>query len=208
MIFKDLGELSYEKTWQLQESTRQNIQGGRADSVVFFVEHPPTMTLGRGEDGSNIESSRQWLKNNGFDVVETNRGGKVTYHGPGQLVVYPVIDLRLYHLGVKDYVHCLEDIVIDLLAQYQIQAYKRDDLIGVWVGVEKIASIGIHVSRHVSIHGMALNVSTNLSHFGYITPCGLQDVQMTSMHALGCRAAMLEIKKKIQEIFLSRMPTR
>lgn len=169
----------------MQEKLRLSLYDDPSQAMLLLVEHPRTITLGRGEKGQNLLADVGWLKNAGFDIVETNRGGKITYHGPGQLVAYPVVDLRSLKMGIKDFVHALEQTMIQMLLVHGIQARNKEGWIGTWVDDRKIGSIGIHVRKHVSIHGLALNVCTDLSDFAYITPCGIQDVRMTSLVDLG-----------------------
>ncbi len=180
-----LGQRLYGQVWDLQEKIRKEILEGRLRGHLLLVEHPPTISLGRGEPGTNVLFDHETLKARGFDVVETNRGGMVTYHGPGQLVAYPVVDLRTFKMGVKQYVHALEETMIRMLAEFGIAAARKDGSPGVWVGTKKIGSIGIHVRKQISIHGLALNVCTKLSHFNVITPCGISGVQMTSIQNEG-----------------------
>jgi lipoyl(octanoyl) transferase len=176
-----LGERPYRRVWELQESIRKAILAGKLRGHLLMMEHPPTVSLGRGERGANLLLDRETLEKQGFDVVETNRGGLVTYHGPGQLVAYPVVDLRLFRMGVRQYVHALEETMIRTLARFGLAACRKEGAIGAWLGPRKIGSIGIHVRKQVSIHGLALNLRTKLSHFNVMTPCGLTGVAMTSL---------------------------
>ncbi len=201
-----LGRMAYAPAWKLQEETRAEILSGNGGEQLFLVEHPPTISLGRGEKGMNLLFNRDLLRSKGFDVIETNRGGKVTYHGPGQLVVYPIVDIQKFG-GVKKFVFDLEEVMIRLLASYGISTERRCDAPGAWVNGKKIGSIGIHVRRHISIHGLALNVHPDLSHFDVITPCGIPGVQMTSMEKEGVSASMEEVFPRFistfEEIFFA-----
>ncbi len=162
--------------WQ-QTLVEQRIAAEIPDSLVL-LEHPPVFTLGRG-------GNQEYLLNPGqVPVHRVGRGGEVTFHGPGQLVGYPILDLRRYGKDVHRYLRLLEAVVIATLAAWDIAATRRDGLTGVWVGTEKIASIGIGVRRWVTFHGFALNVNTDLSYFSAIVPCGLPGVRMTSMQEL------------------------
>lgn len=198
MFWTDLGTRRYREVFEFQEEFRARVLADPAQSRLFVVEHPPTYTLGRGENGENLGRAATWFQEQGFDVVDTNRGGKITYHGPGQLVAYPVVDLRVLQIGVKDYVAGLERTMIETLAQFGIEGRAKEGWIGAWVehpslGWMKIGSIGIHVRKHVSIHGLALNVTTDLSHFDAITPCGIPDVRMTSIRDLGATATLRDV---------------
>ncbi|HLG19572.1 MAG TPA: lipoyl(octanoyl) transferase LipB [Bdellovibrionota bacterium] len=187
-----LGRQPYVPAWELQEELRRRVLAGEGAGEILVVEHPPTVSLGRGEKGQNVLFDRTALSEAGFEVVETNRGGKVTYHGPGQLVVYPVVDLRSIGMGVKQFVCALEKTMIHFLDRYGISAERKDGYPGAWVGGKKIGSIGIHVRKQVSIHGLALNIDPDLSHFDVITPCGIPGVQMTSMAKEGVRLVLAD----------------
>ena len=162
--------------WQ-QTLVAQRIAAEIPDSLVL-LEHPPVFTLGRGGDESYLLDPGQ------VPVHRVGRGGEVTFHGPGQLVGYPILDLKRHGKDVHRYLRLLEDVVIATLAAWGITATRRDGLTGVWVGTDKIASIGIGVRRWVTFHGFALNVNTDLSYFSAIVPCGLSGVRMTSMQEL------------------------
>ncbi|MFH1017029.1 MAG: lipoyl(octanoyl) transferase LipB [Pseudomonadota bacterium] len=198
-----LGQRPYLKVWDLQEKIRSGIQEGKLKGHLLLVEHPPTISVGRGEPGTNVLFDHDTLKARGFDVVETNRGGMVTYHGPGQLVAYPVVDLKMFKMGVKAYIHALEETMILMLARFGIEGSRKEGSPGVWVGPKKIGSIGIHVRRQISIHGLALNVLTDLSHFDVITPCGIAGVRMTSIRSEGKDVSLDQAAQVFVEAFSS-----
>ncbi|MCB0326568.1 MAG: lipoyl(octanoyl) transferase LipB [Bdellovibrionales bacterium] len=199
--FEDLGTQGFEKVWKFQENYRDEILAGQTESKLFFVEHPPTFSMGRGEKGENLKQSEKAYQDMGIDMAWVNRGGKVTYHGPGQLVAYPVFDLKQYRMGVKQFVCALEKVLISTLAEFGLQAHTQEGLIGTWLGTEKIASIGIHVKKSVSIHGLALNVCPDMRYFSMIEPCGIRQVQMTSMKEQGCNASVKEVSLVMAEVF-------
>lgn len=203
--FKWLKSISYEDALTLQENTRNTLlEDTQIHGTVFFLEHPPTLTLGRGESGDSLHFSKEWYQEKGFEVFESNRGGKLTYHGPGQLVVYPVINLRHFKLGVKEYVFRLEEVMIQLCQTFGLEANRKPDFPGAWIDQKKIGSIGVHIRKHVSIHGFALNIHTDLSHFTYITPCGLQGVQVTSiLNETTIKHSIESLTPKLQGIFSS-----
>lgn len=178
-----LGRRPYGPTFALQEQVRRLVKSGGGPERFLLLEHEPVFTLGRNAKESDVVADREWLAARGVEVFESNRGGQVTYHGPGQLVGYPIVSLSPDRRDIGKYVRDLQEVMIRLLAEYGIVARRREgkDLIGVWVDDRKIASIGVHLSRWVTIHGFALNVSTELEHFGGIVACGLKDVAMTSM---------------------------
>jgi len=166
------------------------------EDILLLLQHPPVMTLGRSGKVENLLASETTLKEKKIPVIFTDRGGDITYHGPGQLIVYPILDLRLLGLSVPDYVWSLEEVVIRVLARFRISAGRVEKLRGVWVGQEKIASLGVHLSRWISKHGLALNVNTDLAPFGLINPCGITDRRVTSMaQILGRSLPMEEIEE-------------
>lgn len=195
----DLKKRNYREIWDLQENLRrQMIEGQREDGVVLVVEHYPVYTFGRAEKGENFLASTTWLKENeGIDVEAVNRGGKVTYHGPGQLVVYPVVNLRKLKTSVKCFVHDLEAIMIGLANALNVEAARQVGSPGVYVSGRKLGSVGIHIRKNVSIHGLALNVCPNMTHFSYITPCGMTGVEMTSISKETGQATTVEEVKAL-----------
>ncbi|GBD38611.1 Octanoyltransferase [bacterium HR37] len=148
---------------------------------LLLVEHTPVITVGRFGDQGNILASKEEIEKKGVRVYRIERGGDVTYHGPGQLVGYPIINLRDFGLGVKTYVYLLEKTIMDVLKDFGIEGYIVEEYPGVWVGDEKIAAIGIYVRNWVTMHGFALNVNTDLDYFSFIVPCGIPDKGVTSM---------------------------
>lgn len=204
-----LGRIGYAEAFRLQNQHRNAILEGTAHDALFLLEHPPVFTLGRNADAGDVVAGRDWLEAQGIEVVETNRGGQVTYHGPGQLVGYPVLDLKPDRRDVRRYVRALQETLMLALAEYGIPSEGGvGDTIGVWTREEsprKIASIGIHLKRWVTIHGFALNVDTELDHFGGIVACGLPDVRMTSMaQVLGHAPPFDEVTGVVARAFLRR----
>jgi lipoyl(octanoyl) transferase len=192
--FRWLGMMAYGAAWRLQEQTRERlIQAKRADPptheahVVFGVEHPPVYTFGKSADRANLLASSSMLEQIGAESVAINRGGDITFHGPGQLVVYPILDLERIFTDLSRYLRSLEQAVIDTLADFGISAGRVAGRTGVWVGSgergdeRKICAMGIHCRRWVTSHGLALNVNTDLDYFSHIIPCGITDRGVTSM---------------------------
>jgi lipoyl(octanoyl) transferase len=172
---------------RLQERAVEQLRQGEASEQLFLLEHPPVFTLGRGANSANILATPEELRARAIEVHETGRGGDVTYHGPGQLVGYPVINLKPDRCDVHRYVRDLEEVLIRTVAEYGISAGRIPGLTGVWVGDDKLAAIGVRIARWVTSHGFALNVNTNLSYFQMIVPCGITDKGVTSMaRLLGC----------------------
>jgi lipoyl(octanoyl) transferase len=177
-LTRHLGLAAYEPTWRAMQRFTEERSGSTADEI-WFLEHPPVFTLG-------LNASRTHLLAPGaIPVVQIDRGGQVTYHGPGQLVVYPLIDLRRLGLGIRDFVTALEAAVIALAAQYGIEAEGRRSAPGVYVAGRKLASVGVRVRRGGTYHGLALNVALDLEPFSRINPCGYQGLEMTQLSALG-----------------------
>jgi lipoyl(octanoyl) transferase len=179
-----LGRVEYPDGLSLMGLAAERVRAGEPPETdwLFLLEHPPVLTLGRGADGSNIVASRAWLESRGFEVHETDRGGDVTYHGPGQIVAYPVLDLSA-RPDVRRYVADLEEAMIRTCGDYGVEASRHPEHRGAWVGPRKIGAVGVHLSRWISTHGIALNVDPDLAHFGAIVPCGIAepDLGVTSL---------------------------
>ncbi len=180
-----LKRLGYEEAYEQQQKlVEESLESAGQDNFLMLVEHSPVITVGRSGEGSDVLADDKRLRERDVEVVETNRGGKVTFHGPGQLVVYPIIDLRTRGRDLHRYLRDLEDWLVSLLAEYDIQAEGKSSHTGVWVDGDKIASIGIAVRRWISYHGIALNVINDMTFFNLIVPCGLPDIRMISMEDL------------------------
>jgi lipoyl(octanoyl) transferase len=190
--FRDLGGMRYAEAYALQERLVEERKRGLIPDQFLIVEHPHVVTMGRNGRRENMLAGEELLARSGIEFHHTDRGGDVTYHGPGQIVGYPIVDLREWKRDVVAYVRAIEQTIIDALAQFDITAGREPGMTGVWVDGAKIAAIGVHISRWVTSHGFALNVSTDLSYFQYIVPCGLSK-PVTSMRALGCTASRQEV---------------
>lgn len=186
-----LGIVSYERALELQRQLMQASAQGRIGDVLLLLEHPPVFTVGRFRGEDDIAVPPETVARQGIAVVHTNRGGGITFHGPGQLVGYPILNLKENGLGVREYVGKLEATIINLLLALGMEARTVAEYPGVWVAEKKICSIGIHVSHHITTHGFALNVSSDLRYFKYVKPCGLSGEVMTSVsEVLGHRVEM------------------
>jgi len=195
-----LGRVPYAEALALQRSLVEARRAGSVPDLLLLVEHPHVLTLGvRGDGGrSHILASAETLAARGIDVHEAGRGGDITYHGPGQLVGYPIVDLNPDRRDVHRYVRDLEEVLIRTVADYGIAAGRVQGLTGVWVGDEKLAAIGVRISRWITSHGFALNVSTDLEYFGLIVPCGIADRGVTSLELLtGRTLAPQQIEERV-----------
>ena len=182
---QDLGLAPYVEALELQYRLADEVRAGERPDTVLFLEHTPVFTLGKRGGRENLTVSDAFLASRDVAVVETERGGNITYHGPGQLVVYPIINLKATALGVADYVERLEEVMLRTAADWGIRAERNPKNRGVWIGNDKLGSIGIAVKRGIAIHGLALNVTTDLTPFGWINPCGLTNVGIISLAMAG-----------------------
>ena len=202
LVYLNLGRKSYESALQIQRRLLDEVISGTDDrAYLLLLEHdPPVITLGRNAGSEHVLASPEQLARAGIEVCKSARGGDVTCHGPGQLVGYPIMRLARGGRTVRRYVHDLEEVLIRLLGKFSLKGRRPEGLTGVWVGGEKIAAIGVAVSRWVAWHGFALNVSTNLSHFDLIVPCGLDGCKVTSMEKLLAREVSIqEVKQSLVE---------
>ena len=177
-----LGRVPYAEALELQRSiARDRISGAISQDVLLLMEHPPVITLGRSSKEKNLTASPEFLESRGVELFEVERGGDVTFHGPGQLVGYPIIDLKRHRQDLHWYLRSIEQALINALADYGIPGERNTSYTGVWTRGKKIASIGVHARDWVTWHGFALNVTTELSYFNLIVPCGIDGVVMTSI---------------------------
>jgi lipoate-protein ligase B len=198
----DFGRFPYEDSWRLQKDLlRKRIEEEIPDTLIL-VEHDPVFTLGRKGSKDNLLVSPEFLKKKGVSLFHVERGGDITFHGPGQLVGYPIFHLKRGLAGVREFVRRLEETLIRTITRFGVPARRIDRLTGVWVGDEKIVSIGVAVKRWVTFHGFAFNVSTDLSYFDWIIPCGLRGKHMTSLSKiLGRKVELDEVKPMLIESF-------
>ena len=191
----ELGVEPYQRAWDLQHSLVKARRVNRIPDLLMLLEHHPVITLGRRADPGNILASEALLSAAGIEVHRVERGGDVTYHGPGQLVGYPILRIASYGLGAADYMHLLEESLTRTLADFGLEAERRTGVIGLWVGQNKIAALGARIQSGITYHGFALNVNPVLDHFSLIVPCGITDGGVTSMsQELGYDPSLLEIR--------------
>jgi len=198
-----LGRQDYNSIFTLQKEIHQNIFKGKSGDVLLMLEHDHVYTLGKNANENHILP----LQDKCTDIAQVDRGGDVTYHGPGQLVCYPIINLNNYNKSISWYVTLIQECIIDVLAEHSINANKKESpFVGIWVDDEKIAAIGIRLSRWISMHGFAINVNTDLSYFDGIIPCGIFDYGVTSMEKVTNNKFDIEIlAKKIASLFIERL---
>ncbi len=233
VIFQDLGLIKYQEAWDYQESLFQQVvaqklenrdaeaAGGsgswqdgstiaklKTTNYLLFCEHPPVITLGKSGKDTHLLMSETWLKQRGIDFYHINRGGDITFHGPGQIVGYPILDLDNFFTDIHKYLRLLEETIILTLADYGIKGERIAKATGVWIDAgipgkaRKICAMGIKCSRWVTMHGFALNVNTDLSYFNYIVPCGISDKQVTSLEReLGTKIDVSLVKEKLKHHF-------
>ncbi|MFA7492744.1 MAG: lipoyl(octanoyl) transferase LipB [Proteiniphilum sp.] len=233
VIFENLGLIRYKEAWDYQErlfetvireksatpaklegengdeeSEKGNEEKGEKEQYLLFCEHEHVYTLGKHGNQQNLLIANHVCKNRNIDLHTIDRGGDITYHGPGQLVVYPIIDLESFGMGIKSYISTLEDVVIDTLESFGVKGKKDEKAMGVWIDASdsskarKICAIGVRASRFVTMHGLALNINTDLSYFNYINPCGFKDRGVTSMQKeLGREVDFEEAAARMKEAF-------
>ena len=214
----DLGFQSYKGVWELQEQhmdlvIRQKIEKRTnpeiiPDSFLFLVEHPPVFTLGKSGKPEHLLVSEDDLRQQSVDFFKINRGGDITFHGPGQMVAYPILDLDQIYTDIHRYLRELEEVIILTISDFGIRnGSRKDGLTGVWVGEEKICAMGVRASRWVTMHGLALNVNTDLNFFSWIVPCGIEDKEVTSMKKiLGRDLNQEEVKSSFLKHFSEVFP--
>lgn len=221
--FEDLGVMDYQEAWDYQEERfnalvefkRKPKDGERPHQYLLFCEHPHVYTLGKSGDEHNLLIRQEFLRKIDATYYKTNRGGDITYHGPGQLVGYPILDLEHLGIGLKEYIALLENSIMELLDEYGIVATQMEGATGVWIDADhpvkarKICAIGVRSGRHVTMHGFALNVNTNLDYFTYINPCGFETKGVSSMQKeLGGQQDMDVIKSRLREILMHSFSSR
>ena len=214
--FRDLGQMNYQSAWDLQESLlKENVRrkstpetGESTDHYLLFVEHPPVYTLGKSGNKENVLLSDEELQANQIEFFHTNRGGDITFHGPDQIVGYPILDLEKFYTDIGKYLRNIEEVIILTMAEYGIKGERSSGETGVWIDPDlpgrerKICAIGVRCSRWVTMHGFAFNVNTDLSYFNHIIPCGIVNKQVTSLQReLGRQLDMQEVKEKVKRNF-------
>ncbi|NOY50177.1 MAG: lipoyl(octanoyl) transferase LipB [Chlorobi bacterium] len=223
--YKNLGLIDYKEAWDLQEKlfnqTFDAKLSGKLDEIenrLFFLQHPHVYTLGKSGDKSHLLLNEDLLRSKGADFYHINRGGDITYHGPGQIVGYPIFDLDGLGLSIRNYIYNLEEVIIKVLQTYGVEASRSEGETGVWLEIgnkaraRKIAAIGVKISKMVSMHGFAFNINTNLEYFSHIVPCGIADKGVTTLQKeLGREISLEEVEKHLlnqfEEVFKVEIKT-
>ena len=190
LVYCNLGLIDYKNAWNLQKSIHQLRIENKIDDILFLLEHPHTYTLGKTADKENLVGDEKYLRENNISVYDIDRGGDITYHGPGQIVGYPIINLTNWQLDTHKYLRAIEEVIIKVCSEYGLIGSRVEKYTGVWIEDRKICAIGIKVSRWITMHGFAFNINTDLKLFNGIIPCGITDKDVTSLNR--------ELKKKIQ----------
>jgi lipoyl(octanoyl) transferase len=202
VLFCRLGTVDYAEALRLQKELQAKRIAGEVGDTVLLLEHPPVLTMGRSAKEQHIVAEPAVLESHGIAVHEVGRGGDVTYHGPGQLVAYPIIDLKPDRRDVRKYMWSLEETMIRTCADFGLSASRVEGLNGTWIGERKVGAVGVRISRWVTMHGLALNANTDLSHFDLIVPCGIQDKTVTSVSAeLGRTVRVPDVMGPLAEHF-------
>mgnify|MGYP006118951731 FL=1 len=223
VIFKDLGRINYKEAWDLQENIFSGVLNSKSENrnrsddnqvrttdYLLFAEHNPVYTIGKSGDMKNLLANKNQLEELGIEFFKINRGGDITYHGPGQLVGYPILNLDHFFTDIHRYLRTLEDVIIDTLFDYGLKGGRISGETGVWLDPEtpfarKICAMGVRASRWVTMHGWAFNINTDLKYFQHIIPCGITDKSVTSLNIeLGKEIDMLDLKQKVKYHFEKR----
>lgn len=202
LIITDLGRQPYRPVWDFQRKLQENRIRQEIPDTLILVEHDPVYTIGKNGSDLHIIASQEFLKKNGIDIIHVDRGGDVTYHGPGQLVGYPIFDLSQHRESVSWYMRSLEEVFIRVLQHWGVQGTRNEGYTGVWIGDEKIVALGVRITHWVSMHGFAFNVNPQLDHYSGIIPCGIFQSGVTSLEkVLAKKVEMEEVKKVVIEAF-------
>jgi lipoyl(octanoyl) transferase len=199
--YQDLGRMAYGPAWDLQRELVTLRKKGSISDRLLLVEHPHVVSMGRNAKEQNVLLPREFFDEKGIDYCETDRGGDVTYHGPGQIIGYPILDLKDWKRDIIAFIRALEQVMIDTVAEFGVSAGRLPGASGIWVGDAKLGALGVHISRWVTSHGFALNVSTDLDYYGYIVPCGLMKPVTSMERLLGEAPPEAEVKQALVKNF-------
>ena len=200
-VVKIEGLLSYQDGLDLQAKIFDLVDQNKVDGVLLILEHTPVLTMGIRTEQANLLVSEEYLKQQGVELYKTDRGGDITFHGPGQIVAYPILRFRKFGLKLSEYMHTLENVIIDTLGDYNIDAYNKPEFPGVWVKNEKICAIGVRAKKFIVYHGLAFNVVVNKNYFNLINPCGITEYQICSMNDMKDNPDIEEVKDQVIKNF-------
>lgn len=195
--YEDWGVLPYSEAWERQKRLREERLAGKIPDLFATVEHPPVFTLGRRDCDGDFISTRAVIRKDGIEIVKTDRGGRVTYHGPGQVVGYFIADIASKGIGIKDFVNSVEELLIATLADFGIKGERDEKHPGIWTGKNKIAAVGFSVSHGITMHGFALNVNPDLSPYRHIVACGIRDRGVTSMKEISENVRNADVRESL-----------
>ncbi|MCX7875492.1 MAG: lipoyl(octanoyl) transferase LipB [Melioribacteraceae bacterium] len=202
LIYSDLDFIDYQEAWDLQKIIFENRHNNNINDIILLLEHPHTYTLGKVADKKNLLFNDEQLIENKISVYEIDRGGDITYHGPGQIVGYPIINLKDWKEDTHEYLRSLEQVIINVCNEYGLSTQRKANYTGVWIEDRKIAAIGIKISRWITMHGFAFNINTNLDYFNGIIPCGIKDKDVTSLEKeLNEKISINDVKEKLVNQF-------
>jgi lipoyl(octanoyl) transferase len=202
----DVGIMKYGACLELQHSLHAEISEGNRSGAIIFVEHEPVITFGKNADPNFLHFSKSYLESNGIDLFDTDRGGEITAHMPGQLVVYPILSLPSYGLGARDYISVLERTVIAIIAEYGVAAATHKEYPGVWIDERKVCAVGVRIKNRTSMHGIAFNICNNLDLFNLMTPCGIRGKSVCSLSQIVSNVISVDdVKKKFAQQFMAQL---
>lgn len=200
-LFKIQEQIGYQEALDLQMKVFDMVDNNEIDGGLIVLEHKPVLTMGIRTENENLLVSEEYLKSQGVELYKTDRGGDITFHGPGQIVLYPILRFRDFKLKLSDYMHKLEDVVIDTLDKYGIEATKKPEFPGVWVNDTKICAIGVRAKKFIVYHGLAFNIKTDKEYFNLINPCGITEFNVSTMEDFYQNPDIEEVKDSILESF-------
>ncbi len=204
ITIRDCGLRDYGEMLEEQKRVLQAVHAGNAQNTVMLVEHNPVITLGARKSENKFTAEQNFIESRGIELYSIRRGGGTTAHNPGQLVIYPIVNLRAIDIGINEFIRELEQIGIEALKAAGVDSRRKKGLPGLWIGEEKIASIGVKVNMGITYHGMAVNIANDLSIFDYIVPCGLEGVRMTSLQKQGKQCPIEVFKREITSVIINR----
>lgn len=196
--------VAYKDALEMQQTAFERVKNKECSGVVFILQHKPIYTIGTSGGWQNILQSREFLEREGIDIIEVSRGGNITFHGPGQIIIYPILDLTLLKRDTHWYVQCLEEVIIKVLQKYRISGSRKPEYRGVWVGDKKICAVGVSIKHWITQHGLSFNINVDKKYFGWINPCGITEFGITSLedyvYDINYEKLILQIKGCLENV--------